>query len=166
MVPGFSFELQNPWFSCCRHLFRVSGSCTAVPFPLRYRALRAPGAGLRYLEQVKLLLESARSVAGSCAPAAQRKGTEHLGPLPTAAEGRLRFLLPSDHGERRRGPRGVINDAVRQQRNKLKGMRLPFALGNNIKYLSASCKTREGCWKRRFCNCRALRRQHLEKIAH
>lgn len=53
-----------------------------MPFPLRYRAPRAPGAGLQYLEQVKLLPESTRSVAGSCAPAAQRKGIEHLGPLP------------------------------------------------------------------------------------
>lgn len=50
-------------------------------------------------------------------------------------------FLSSDHSHSRDKPHSIINDAVRQKGKKLNGVRLRFALGNNIKYLSATYKT-------------------------
>lgn len=81
-------------------------------------------------------LESTQIVAVFYAQAThQRKEIRHLSPPPTAPKGCLLCSsLSSDHSCGRDNPHSIINDAVRQKGNKLNGVRLPFALGNDIKY--------------------------------
>lgn len=50
-------------------------------------------------------------------------------------------FLSSDHSQSRDKPHSIINDGVRKKGKKLNGVRLHFAVGNKIKYLSARYKT-------------------------